>query len=105
LAAGVNAIIAATRHEYKGTGKTVYEQKHNGGGIDRSTLILFIVIAFIVLRVLFSSRSRGIGWVMSSGGWGGFSGGGGGGFSGGGGGGFSSGGGGSFGGGGAGSSW
>lgn len=115
LTAGVNAILAATRHEYKGIGRTVYEQKHNGSGIDPSIRIIFFVIVFIVLPFFFSRRSRGQGWVMGSGGWGGYAasaalgnllgGGRGGGFSGGGGGGFSAGGGGSFGGGGAGSSW
>ena len=109
LTAGVNAIIAATRHEYKGTGATVYERGHHGSGVDPSVVIIFLVIAFIVLPFFLSSRSRGHGWIMSSGGWGGVSGGSSwGGFSGGGGGGGGggfSGGGGSFGGGGAGSSW
>jgi uncharacterized protein len=107
LTAGVNAIMAATRHEYKGTGTTVYEQKHHGSGANPGFVFWLFPGLFILLLVL-SRASRRHGWVMSSGGWGGFSGGGGwggggGGFSGGGGG--FSGGGGSFGGGGAGSSW
>jgi uncharacterized protein len=105
LTAGVNAILAATRHEYKGTGSTVYSQKHNGAGQNPGILILLFPGLFILLLIL-SRGSRRRGWVIGSGGWGGFSGGGG---WGGGGGGFSgggfSGGGGSFGGGGAGSSW
>jgi uncharacterized protein len=109
LIAGVNAIIAATRHEYKGTGTTVYEQKHktfniNSDNISAICIILFVTFV-IALNIARASSRRG-GWVMGSGDWGGFSGGGGGGgggFSGGGGG--FSGGGGSFGGGGAGSSW
>jgi uncharacterized protein len=105
LTAGVNAILAATRHEYKGTGRTVFEQKqkHNGTGV--AFLIIFLVIW--VIGFVFARAKRGSGrhgWVMGSGG-GGWWGGGGWGGGGGGGGGFSSGGGGSFGGGGAGSSW
>jgi uncharacterized protein len=96
LTAGVNAIIAATRHEYKGTGATVFEQKHNAVSPNAAFWIVFFIIMLISIL---SRGSRRHGWVMSSGGWGGFSGGGGGG------GGFSAGGGGSFGGGGAGSSW
>jgi uncharacterized protein len=111
LTAGVNAILAATRHEYKGTGSTIYEQKHHGAAPNPVVLIIVVVIVFLLIARM-SSLSRRHGWIISSGGWGGFSSGGGwgGGFSGGGGGGgFSgggfSGGGGSFGGGDAGSSW
>jgi uncharacterized protein len=107
LTAGINAIIAAAKGEYKGTGVTV-RQKGARRSQDYSTLIIILVIlAFIVLRAVVGTRRRG--WAYSSGGWGGFGGGGwlGGGGSGGsfGGGGGFSGGGGSFGGGGAGSSW
>lgn len=99
LSAGVNALMAAARGEYKGTGSTV-RGRHN------SNVNTWIWVIFILLFILFHLRRRkgtaytGSGW----GGWylGGFSGGGGG-FSGGGGG--FSGGGGSFGGGGAGGSW
>jgi uncharacterized protein len=99
LTAGVNDIMAATRHEFKGNGTTVASQRRNGGGPD---LVFVYIFVFILLMTLFSRSSRRHGWIISSGGWGGYSGGGGG-FSGGGGG--FSGGGGSFGGGGAGSSW
>jgi uncharacterized protein len=106
LMAGVNAILAAVKGEYKGTGVTVRE-KGARRSQDYSTLIIILVIvAFIVLRAVAGTRRRG--WAYSSGGWGGFYGGGGGGSSSGGssfGGGGFSGGGGSFGGGGAGSSW
>ena len=96
LTAGVNAILAATRHEYKGTGATVYEQKHHGAGPYPAILVWLFPGLFILLWLL-SRSSRKHGWIIGSGGWGGYSGGGGwGGFSGGGG---------SFGGGGAGSSW
>jgi uncharacterized protein len=106
LTAGVNAIIAATRHEYKGTGTTVYSQQHHGAG--QNPAILVWLFPGLLLLLILSRVFRRRGWVIGSGGWGGFSGGGGwggggGGFSGGGGG--FSGGGGSFGGGGAGSSW
>jgi uncharacterized protein len=107
LAAGVNAILAATKGEYKGTGATVADGKVHRSQNVSTGIIIFAVLVFILLRVMFSRTRHG--WLMSSGGWGGFSGGGG--WGGGGGGGFSSGGGGfsggggSFGGGGAGSSW
>jgi uncharacterized protein len=109
LTAGVNAILAATQHEYKGTGATVYEQKRHGSGIIPST-VFFVFLALLVISQILSRNSRRHGWIIGGGGWGGYyggggwGGGGGGGFSGGGGG-FSAGGGGSFGGGGAGSSW
>jgi uncharacterized protein len=112
LKAGVDAIIAATRHEYKGNGVTANSGIQNGSGINPIVLIMLLVFGFYILMFVLSRFSKQHGWVIGSGGWGGFSGGGwggggwggGGGFSGGGGGGFS-GGGGSSGGGGAGSSW
>jgi len=110
IEAGVDAMIAATKGEYKGTGTTVDEQSGRRGLPKLSGCIvpaLFLLI-FFVLPLLARKRSRrgrtfgGSGWWMGGGGFGG--GGGGGGFSGGGGGSFS-GGGGSFGGGGASGSW
>ncbi len=116
LTAGVTAILAAAKGEYKGTGRTVADRKTNGqsgAGAIVPIIIFFIVMIFVLSRF----RSGGgllstAGWILSSGGgsnWSGgrSSGGGwsGGGFSGGGGGGGFSGGGGSFGGGGAGGSW
>jgi uncharacterized protein len=101
IQAGVNAMIAATKGEYKGIGTTVAEQKDIGGqGIPWIAIIVFVII-FIIM-----SRGGGGGFrsgpvIFSSGGWGGGGGYGGGG---GGGGGFS-GGGGSSAGGGAGGGW
>lgn len=98
LAAGVAAILAATKGEYKGTGRTVAEH-HQGSGIG--TIILIVAVILLVILRSRSYRSGGIqywggGWSGGgSSGWGG-GGGGGGGFSGGGG---------SSGGGGAGGSW
>jgi uncharacterized protein len=114
LTAGVEAILAATRHEYKGTGATV-AALHSRGAKDQNLVFYIFVFFFILLILLRALRASGggnrpHGWLYSSGGWGGYSGGGwlGGGRSSGGGG-FSSGGfmggGGSSGGGGAGSSW
>jgi uncharacterized protein len=110
LTAGVNAIVAAAKGEYKGTGVTVREKGARHAQDYSTLIIILVIIAFIVLRAVAGPRRRG--WAYSSGGWGGFSGGGGwwggGGSSSGGssfGGGGFSGGGGSFGGGGAGSSW
>ena len=99
LAAGIDAILAATKGEYKGTGATVGDaNSHHSQGIP-TWIIVLVIIAFILLRLMSSTGRRG--WMFSGVGWGGGSGGGG--FSSGGGG--FSGGGGSFGGGGAGSSW
>lgn len=111
LTAGVQAILAATKGEYKGTGTTVAEGQvvhRNRGGDGWGAMILVIILVIFILSIRSRSyRSGGIQYW--GGGWsgGGFSGGGGGGFSGGGfgGGGGFSGGGGSFGGGGAGGSW
>jgi len=101
LTAGVNAILAATQHEYKGTGTTVYAS-HAGHNQNWSTIIFVVIfVGVMLLQFLFRGVSRRHGWLYSGGGWGGYSGGG-----------FSSGsssgfmgGGGSTGGGGAGSSW
>jgi uncharacterized protein len=110
LTAGVQAIIAATRGEYKGTGNTVATRGQAGPGI--LFIAVFGLIALLILLALVRAvrggtvyhrrgRSNWGGWIVtgggSSGGWGG-------GGSSGGGGGFSAGGG-SFGGGGAGGSW
>ena len=117
LTAGVNAMIAATKGEYKGSGVTDYQQQHQNDDSGSTTggwsigTFFFIFIAFIIIRSIFSRRGGG---MMFGGGGpiffpgGGFGGGGGGGFGGGGGGGDSGGfsaGGGDTGGGGAGSSW
>jgi uncharacterized protein len=106
LTAGVQAILAATKGEYKGTGTTVADSRPPHGSSSP-----FLGFGFIVLILIIIFFARGLGmffpWLLlsssgSSRGWGGggFSSGG---FSGGGGG--FSGGGGSFGGGGAGGSW
>jgi uncharacterized protein len=111
--AGAEAIMAAAKGEYRGTGRTVDEGRRRKQGQFSSCLVLalFLGIFFVLPMVMRSRRAfrthGGRGW-WSGGGWGGggWSGGGfgGGGWSGGGGGGFS-GGGGSFGGGGASGSW
>ena len=103
LRSAVNSMIAATKGEYKGTGRTRVERTSNLGlspGVIVAFIILFIVIPVIRSRqrgmVFRGRRSSGLGGIF----WGG-----GGGWSGGGGGGGFSGGGGSFGGGGAGGKW
>jgi uncharacterized protein len=106
LTAGVNAILAATRHEYKGTGTTVFASRAKGAQNVSPLVVLAIFMAMMALMATLRRSTRRNGWIYSSGGWGGYWGGGGGGSSGGGG--FSGGfmgGGGSSGGGGAGSSW
>ena len=119
LRVGINSIIAATKGEYKGNGRTVQDENLQTQNVQESSSIGSVFFLFIFLLIFFISafrRPRGViygssgigsyGGFFLGGGGGGFSsggGGGGGGFSGGGGG--FSGGGGSFGGGGASGSW
>jgi uncharacterized protein len=110
LEAGVNAMIAAARGEYKGSGKTLRERKGESAGSVFTWVWIAVIVLIVVLNVM--GRRRGIytsrGWTIGGGGWGGWTGGSGGGFGGGGSGGGDSGvsaGGGDFGGGGAGGSW
>jgi uncharacterized protein len=112
LSAAATSLMQAARGEYKGTGKTTYQEKRRGGS---GRFAVFAIIAFFILISILRQKSRGSvygrrgysRWGAAPGIWyGGGGGGWGGGWSsGGGGGGFSSGGGGSFGGGGAGGSW
>jgi len=113
LTAGVNALIAAARGEYRGTGRTVAEGTRRTSDNPLSIVFMLVLVIFLVSwsfirsrqHVVYRSGGRTTSWGggpwIFSGGTGGWSGGGG---FGGGGGGFS-GGGGSFGGGGAGGSW
>lgn len=107
LTAGVNAILAAAKGEYRGTGQIVSER---GRVVDQPGFVVVAVIALVAIFVALTWSKGRRGGYYSRGGWsagswgGGWSSGGGGWSSGGGGGGFS-GGGGSFGGGGAGGSW
>lgn len=115
LTAGVQAMMAAARGEYQGTGRTVRESQ-GGGATPRGAVggMILLLVLGVILRAVFGRRNtlyqragrRGV-WI-NPGGWGGspWGGGGGGGWSGGGGGGGSfSGGGGGTGGGGASGSW
>ncbi len=115
VAAGVHAMMAAVRGEYRGTGRTVADARHgNTGGALSGVFIFFVIIAIVIgslvrgrRNTLFTPRGRRGIWVTPpwGGGGGNWGGGSGSGWSGGGGGGSFSGGGGSFGGGGAGGSW
>ncbi len=110
VTAGVHAMLAAVRGEYRGTGRTVADERGAGGlGFGGMAAIIMLMILLSVLRsgfrrnVVYSRGGRISPWLIagalgrgSSGGWSGGGGGGGGSFSGGGG---------SFGGGGAGGSW
>jgi uncharacterized protein len=105
---GIDSILKAVRGEYKGSGKTVAEQRRGGSAASGLLpFIVFVIALTIISRVIrrlggwgYSSRRGGPVFLPMGGGGGWSSGGGGsGGFSG------FSGGGGSFGGGGAGSSW
>lgn len=108
MRAAVQSMIAASKGEYQGTGRTVGDsrQRHSSNPGSGWGQIIFIVLAIIVSalrggfgrrRMVFGRRGYGSGgwWIGGGGGWG-SGGGGGGGFSGGGG---------SFGGGGAGGRW
>src|SRR5947199_8095014 len=105
LASGIDLIFKAIRGEYKGSGKTVAEQRHGIGVSGLLPFLIFLLVLIIISRVMRRlggygySSGRGGPVFLPTGGGGGWSSGGGGGFSG------FSGGGGSFGGGGAGSSW
>ncbi|MGB8367972.1 MAG: TPM domain-containing protein [Limisphaerales bacterium] len=106
LTAGVQAILAATRGEYKGTGTTVAEQLRHLKQILPAIFAIAVLVLIFIVFLRGGNLGRGysvwtIGSGGSSGGWGGGGYSGGGGFSGGG----FSGGGGSFGGGGAGGGW
>ena len=101
LGSGINSIIAATKGEYKGTGKTVGQQRRNPAS---GVLVAVLAGIFILMSILRRASGTSIGRFGSRHGpWGG--GFGGGGFGGGFGGGGFGGGGGSFGGGGAGGRW
>lgn len=103
VAAGTRALMAATREEYQGTGRTAADgNRRSGSGMGLAGIIFFVMLVLFVRSfsrrdVLYTRRGRISPWI-GTGGWGG-----GGGWSGGGG--SFSGGGGSFGGGGAGGSW
>jgi uncharacterized protein len=106
LAIGIDLICKAIRGEYKGSGKTVAEQRRNIGAPGLLFFIIFVIVLIVISTVVrrlggygYSSGRGGPIFLPVGGGGGGWSSGGGGGFSG------FSGGGGSFGGGGAGSSW
>ncbi len=105
LREAVAAMIAATKGEYRGTGRTRADDKLTNAGPIGFTLLVLFAIVFAVIRsqsrgtIIGSRRRSGLGgifWTGGGGGGGGWSSGGGGGFSGGGG---------SFGGGGSGGSW
>jgi uncharacterized protein len=101
ISAGVSAAIAATRGEYKGTGRT--RGGRSGSGLPVPLLLGILLVFFGIVSRFFGRRRGGYSYI-GGGGWG--SGGGFGGFGGGGGGGGGfSGGGGSFGGGGASGDW
>lgn len=102
IQAGVNAMLAATRGEYQGTGSTVAERTFaESRGENQQPPAWFILLFIIVIVISVISRSGG-GFggpiIYTSGGWGGGGYGGGGGFGGGFGGGSGGGGGGGFGG-------
>jgi len=106
IAIGIDSILKAIRGEYKGTGKTLAEERRGGGVPSFLFFIIFVIALIVISRVLrrlggygYSSGRGGPVFFPPGGGGGGWSSGGGGGFSG------FGGGGGSFGGGGAGSSW
>jgi uncharacterized protein len=106
IATGIDSIFKAIRGEYKGSGKTVAEQRRGSGASGLLPFLIFVVVLIVISRVMrrlggygYSSGRSGPIFIPTGGGGGWSSGGGGGGFSG------FSGGGGSFGGGGSSGSW
>jgi uncharacterized protein len=107
LAAGIDSIFKAIRGEYKGSGKTVAEQRRGGRASGLLPFLIFVIVLIIISRLMrrlggygySSGRGGPVFLPIGGGGWSSGGSGDGGGFSG------FSGGGGSFGGGGAGSSW
>ncbi|MBV9490096.1 MAG: TPM domain-containing protein [Verrucomicrobia bacterium] len=88
IEAGINAMIAATRGEYRGTGKTHADATRRGddGSLGFGTVVFLLILLFIIFQ--FSRRRRfGYGgrgpnggggvWIFPSGGGGGSAGGGG----------------------------
>ena len=81
MTAGVEAMMAAAKGEYKGTGHTVGEGRQGAEGFILNN---WVALVFVVLVVLFHSLTRqgrrGYwgGWMLGSSGFGGWSGGGGG---------------------------
>ena len=75
LEAGINAIIQATRGEYKGSGKTVLEKQP--GTEEGSRALPFVIILLVVLMLVRLGRKRGgygytgMGGPFVSSGWGG----------------------------------
>lgn len=101
LQAGVHAMLAATKGEYKGTGHTVGDR--SGRNQTRPSFFIIFIIILVIISLIRGRRNTVYGrsgrvtpWISTGGGGWGSGGGGGGGFSGGGGG---------FGGGGAGGKW
>ena len=75
LEAGINAIIQATRGEYKGSGQTVLEKRKPASSSGFGPLT-FIIILFVVLMLVRLGRKRGgygytgLGGPIVSSGWG-----------------------------------
>src|SRR2546430_12845793 len=86
LATGIDLICKAIRGEYKGSGKTVAEQRRGSGVFGLLPFIIFVIVLIIISRVMrrfggygYSSGRGGPVFFPTGGGGGGSSGGGGGG--------------------------
>lgn len=73
LTAGVEAMIAATKGEYKGSGQTAHQRNHprdsqdgQSGGLGLGTIIFVIALFFIVSR-FFNRRGGGGGTLFGGG--------------------------------------
>jgi uncharacterized protein len=59
LRAGINAMIAATKGEYKGNGSTVNDNSNNGSGnVSAGGVIVFVVVTIFVAIILLSFLSK-----------------------------------------------
>src|SRR6185437_2668167 len=71
LTAGVQSIIAATKGEYKGTGRTVAETHSYARQHDNNIGIIVVIFFFIVFGIVFFSAIRRTGgYLFTGGGWG-----------------------------------
>jgi len=70
-AAGVNAMLAAARGEYKGSGRTVQENRRSNNGNNTTVMILFWVVVVVIVMLSHLRRRRGFGYSSGGpfGGW------------------------------------
>jgi uncharacterized protein len=69
---GLAAMMAATKGEYQGNGKTAFQQKAQSGGVGVATLIvlffliIFVCIVLFAVAIIFNARRGGRGYGPGS---------------------------------------